>query len=68
MNLKLKTTIVWLKRMSVLVMILLLLLAIVWLLIAYPIVIGFITVGSLIVFVIVDTWLCVYYDLKENKK
>ena len=68
MNLKFKTTLVWLKRMITSVMILLLLLAIVWLLIAYPIVIGFITVGALIVFVIVDTWLCIYYDLKEKNK
>lgn len=68
MNLKLKTTLVWLKRMSVSVMITSILLAIVWLVVTYPIIIGLITVVVLIVFAIADTWLCIYYDLKENNK
>lgn len=68
MNLKLKATLVWVKLMIMSAMITALLLGILWLLAAYPIIIGCLTVGLLIVFAIVDTWLCIYYDLKEDAK
>lgn len=68
MNLKLKATIKWFKLMIMSAMITALLLLIVWTLVAYPIIIGCLTVGLLIVFAVVDTWLCIYYDLKEEEK
>lgn len=68
MNLKLKTTLLLLKLIIESVMILLVLLAIIWVVVAYPLIIGFITLGALIIFAIVDGWLCIYYDLKENDK
>lgn len=68
MNLKLKTTLLLLKLILESVMILLVLLAIIWVVAAYPLIIGFITLGALIIFAVVDGWLCIYYDLKENDK
>lgn len=68
MNLKIKTTIIFLKLMITAAMLTVLIFLICWLLLAYPIIIGVLTIGLLIVFVTVGTWLSIYYKLKEEEK
>ena len=68
MNLKLKTTLLWLRLVIVSAVLTSILLATIWVLVTYPIIVGIITISALIIFVIVESWLAIYYDLKEEVK
>lgn len=69
MNLKLKTTLLWLLTISVSIAVVALIFAIVWLLLAYPEIVFTIGMITFMLYVLIVTWLNIYHYLKtKNEK
>lgn len=65
MNLKLKTTLLWVLALIVSTLVVFMFIVTAWLILAYPEIVSSIAMGVFMIYVLISAWVTIYYYLKS---
>lgn len=68
MNLKLKTTLLWVLELIVSSIVVFMFIVTAWLILAYPEIVFSIAMGVFMIYVLISAWVSIYYHLKSKEE
>lgn len=68
MNLKLKATLLWVLGWIVSTLLVFMIFAICWLMLAYPGIVFSIALGGCVIYVLIGAWVSIYHHLKSKEE
>jgi hypothetical protein len=68
MNLKLKTTLLWVLALIVSSIVVFMFIVTAWLILAYPEIVFSIAMGVFMIYVLISAWVSIYYHLKSKEE